>query len=205
MKYPRIKIGDRFGKWKIVAQGPNKGRRVAWICKCDCGVEKSIVRDVLVDGRSQSCGCRYKVKNGLAATSLGRIWYNMMSRCYNHINKEYKNYGARGIGVCEEWKSSNGMQQFIKDMSPRPNGKTLDRIDNNGNYSKENCRWASLKAQMSNRRSNRILEIYGKSQTLTQWSDETGISEATIRARIDELGWNTEKAISCMPRKYKMI
>jgi hypothetical protein len=117
----------------------------------------------------------------------------MKNRCYNKKHAGYKNYGGKGITVCVEWYDS--FVCFLKDMGERPHNKTLDRIDNSGNYCKDNCRWASKSEQQRNRSNFICLEAFGKKQTLNQWSDEFGIKVASIYWRIRN-GWDIEDAIS---------
>lgn len=105
-------------------------------------------------------------------TRLKNSWYNMMSRCYNPKNAAYRNYGGRGIKVCEEWHS---YENFKRDMKPMPKGKTLDRIDNDGNYCKENCRWATMKEQRANQRDRVTFEWLGFEKSVLEWAEFLGI------------------------------
>lgn len=132
------------------------GRRSKWFCICDCGTEKIILQQSLLNGNSTSCGC-YRIerqkasvtKHGMSGTSTHSIWNQMKRRCYKKNHPEYFRYGARGIRVCEEW---HDFKNFYRDMGTRPKNRSLDRIDNNGNYSKSNCRWATIKQQNDNKR-----------------------------------------------------
>lgn len=130
--------------------------------------------------------------HGQSYTKTYRSWDAMVGRCYNKTDKKYKNYGGRGIVTCDEWLKFEG---FYKDMGDRPKGLTLDRIDSNKNYSKENCRWSTQKVQQNNRTNNRILEFNGKSQTVSEWADELQINYSTLANRINFLGWSVEKAL----------
>lgn len=118
----------------------------------------------------------------------------MKERCNNKNNIGYELYKCRGIKVCSRWQ--NSFENFLKDMGERPENTSLDRIDNNEDYSPENCRWATKEQQARNKRSNRLITAFGKTQTLVEWSYETGIKADTIASRIDYYGWNIEKAIS---------
>lgn len=121
----------------------------------------------------------------------------MKYRCQNPKCPAFANYGGRGITVCDEWQH---FEKFLADMGVAPKNKTLDRIDNNDGYYKENCRWASRKRQNNNRRDNRILTLGDVSLNMTQWSEKTGIAEGTIRKRL-KLGWSVDSALTIPSRK----
>lgn len=126
----------------------------------------------------------------------------MKSRCLNQRHHEYDNYGGRGITVCERWL--NSFPNFLADMGPRPEGKTIDRFpNNNGNYEPGNCRWANAIEQANNRRNSRRIEFNGEALTLIEWAHRTGIRSATIERRIYERGWDAERALTCSLRNQK--
>jgi len=123
------------------------------------------------------------------------VWFSMIKRCHDHNNKYYCNYGGRGISVCDRWLGFDGFDNFIEDMGHRPSKNlSLDRIDNNGNYCPSNCRWATAKQQAQNRRSNRLITIDGNEKSVAEWADISGISQRTIRDRLDS-GWDPKKAV----------
>ena len=124
-------------------------------------------------------------------------WMMMRQRCNNPAFTYYANYGGRGIRVCSRWDS---FDMFVRDMGPRPEGTTLDRIDSQGHYEPGNCRWASAKTQANNRRSNRQLTAHGKTMNLSEWATELGVSKQAIRKRI-ALGWNLERALNSSVRR----
>lgn len=157
---PAIDItGQSFGKLtaiRMVARPANtKDAGQFWICKCVCGGEVITTGSRLRAGRrKRGCidcsGAKYRSVDGIKTPEY-ESWRGMRERCSNPRHGSYKNYGGRGISVCEEWK--NDFLKFREDMGPRPRGMSLDRIDNNGNYNKQNCRWASRKTQIRNSRS----------------------------------------------------
>jgi hypothetical protein len=158
-------IGHRFGRLTVIDEAPSLfryGRKFAmWLCKCDCGQSKIIYYSSVAQGLTKSCGClrselsgdrgrKQLTTHGMTKSREFNSWRNMRDRCYNKHNKDYKNYGGRGITVCEEW--NNSFEKFFSDMGKRPIGKTLDRINNNGNYEPLNCKWSTHLDQIRNRR-----------------------------------------------------
>lgn len=131
------------------------------------------------------------------AHPLYDTWAEMLQRCGNPKKQNYARYGGRGITVCERWRS---FEAFEADMSPRPLGGTLDRVDNDGDYSPENCRWATMREQSRNKRTNRVLTLDGRSQTVADWAEEVGIPSSIIRQRIDRSGWSVRDALT-RPRR----
>lgn len=134
------------------------------------------------------------VRHGMTGTSAHNAWRRMLQRCRaNPTNKNYKWYGLRGIKVCKRWLS---FVNFYADMGDPPDGKTLDRFpDNNGSYSPSNCRWATVKEQARNTRSNRIIRFLGRSQPMATWAEEFGITDKTLHYRLKS-GWTVERAIT---------
>ena len=138
---------------------------IVWKCKCDCGKETFVSSDNLRSGNTTSCGCLQKERASETKTihrqsysSEYRAWQNMKARCYNPNNKYYKNYGERGIEVCDRWKDS--FENFFEDMGPKPSSKhSIDRIDVNGNYEPENCKWSTDQEQARNKRNQRDAKL----------------------------------------------
>jgi hypothetical protein len=148
---PMDRSGQRFGRLIAIEQaGRDNAGRVMWRCKCDCGNEKSISSLSLVTGNTLSCGCYFKdrvTKHGGHGKSSFNTWRSMMRRCYNIKDKDFPNWGGKGIAVCNEW---HDYKVFAKDMGEPQGDETLDRVDPYGPYTKENCRWASKVIQARN-------------------------------------------------------
>lgn len=135
------------------------------------------------------------MRGGSKQHPLIAVYDNMKSRCYNQNNHYYKNYGGRGIKICDRWLES--FWNFAEDMIERPSKEhQLERIDNDGDYSPENCRWATRREQGLNKRSNRLITYQGITKTLSEWSLSTGIHRATLADRIDKLGWSIEDVMT---------
>lgn len=136
-------------------------------------------------------------------TSEWRAWSSMLSRCNNPKHPAYKNYGGRGITVYSKWMGRDGYSNFLSDLGRKPSrDHQLDRIDNDAGYFPQNCRWATRKEQARNRRSNKVLSLNGKSQTIAAWEEEMGLQRGVIRDRISS-GWNIEEAITTPQRRVR--
>ena len=184
--------GKKFGKLKVLSFVGIRNGRAFWACECECQNQKTVAGRRLTSGNIKSCGCLTTATHGLSRHPLYSVWMGMMSRCYNSNNKSWKSYGGRNIRVCERWKD---IVNFIEDMSPRPEGKSLDRIDNDGIYEPSNCRWATPKEQSANRRNNNLLCYKGKEQPLLLWAEEIGIKTSTLKSRL-KMGWPVEEALT---------
>lgn len=178
--------GKKFGHWTVLKY---VGKR-KWLCQCDCGTKKEVYGNNLLSGKTKSCGCQIN-KYGNVSRRLIKIYYHMIDRCYHTKDKEYKRYGVRGIKVCDEWR--NDINNFISDMNDSyikhinkfgEKDTTLDRIDVNGNYCKENCRWATITEQANNRRNNHFITYQNETHTIAEWSKITGIKACTIAQRL---------------------
>jgi hypothetical protein len=140
-------------------------------------------------------------KHGLTKTHLFQTWSNAKSRCSDPNSLPFKDYGGRGITVCEEWKNDFKAFYDWAMANGYKEGLTLDRIDNNQGYSPDNCRWATVKEQSNNRRSNTFLVFCGERKTISQWADDTGISRETLYKRLAN-GWDIEETLTTPTRKY---
>lgn len=191
--------GERYERLLVLERAPNASstdNNARWNCRCDCGRSVVAYGQDLKKGKIKSCGClsaSRMFKHGMANTLLNRVWIEMRSRCRNPKHPSYKNYGGRGIDVCPEWAD---FSVFYADMGEPPKGGTIERIDNNGPYSKANCRWATYKEQLRNRRITRMLTVNGVTKPFAQWADECGIPWTTLRSRIERYGWPLEQAVT---------
>ena len=141
--------GKIFGKWTVLSISEKKHKNTSYLCKCICGIEKEITGYNLRKGFSLSCvHCKHKT-HGLSYTSTHHVWRDMKNRCTRPALKSYKYYGGRGISVCERWFS---FDNFLQDMGLKPDGLQIDRINNDGNYEPENCRWVTPKVNRNNQR-----------------------------------------------------
>lgn len=169
----------------------------AWKCACACG-NTHVVKNADLRNTA-SCGClridlgKAKTRHGMHGSKIYEAWHAMKQRCTNPKHKAYKNYGGRGITVCEEWIE---FDNFMRDMYPRPEGSSLERINNSKGYSKDNCKWATPKEQANNTRSNRRISIFGKEITLTEASSISGLSVQTLSWRLGKLKMTPEEAMT---------
>lgn len=193
--------GERFGRLVVIKRIGTRATHPLWLCKCDCGNYAEVTTANLRSGASTSCGC-YKVevtkkiitKHGESYSRIYHIWKAMRRRCNIKDCKDYKYYGGRGISVCDEWENdfaafrewalANGYQEWL----------SIDRIDVNGDYCPENCRWASTYEQNNNKRTSKYISFNGKTGTVREFADKYGISYSCLYARL-KLGWSIEDAL----------
>ena len=176
-----------------------------WICRCVCGKCKQIVGYSLVSGNTTSCGCQRGSKgtHHQTHTRLYRIWKAMKCRCYNKNFPTYSFYGGRGITVCDEWRSD--FESFFAWATTHgyTEDLTIDRIDSNGNYEPDNCRWITIQKQQRNRCSNHNVTYRGRTQCIAAWAEELNMNYWLLRKRIVYLGWDAEKAFNTPSAKTK--
>ena len=208
-------IGRRYGRLIGLREsdpviGKTKKHRRFWF-KCDCGTEKIINPYNVRTGVIVSCGCKLResaaqsgrksATHGESKTNEYRVYRAMLNRCYNPKVDRYPNYGGRGIFVCERWRGEGGYQNYVDDMGRKPSPRhSIDRIDIDGPYSPENCKWATREEQANNKQNSSFVEFRGKRQTLAQWEAETGIRALNIHNRI-KAGWSTERALTMPTNK----
>lgn len=187
--------GFHFGSLTVLSLSKSKGNGAVWLCQCKCGNQKEIRASDMVQGKINSCGCEHAKRiakvsttHGMTNTRTYSIWQAMRLRC-NRINQDYS---CRGITYDDRWDS---FENFYLDMGEVPEGMSIDRIDVNGNYTKENCRWATQDQQANNKRSSVFIEWQGKKQTITQWAKELGMKPDKLRARY-RYGWPLERMMT---------
>ncbi len=200
-------VGQTFGRWTVVSRAPNNKHNLSqWVCKCECDTLRLVTTSNLIFGSSTSCGCYRKellTKHGHAKGCLRTptydAWICMHQRCTNPKNPGYEFWGGRGISVCERWSS---FENFLEDMGERPPGMSIDRFpDQNGNYEKSNCRWATSAQQNRNTRRNHIVAFNGETHCLTDWAEILGILPSTLFGRL-ATGWSIERAFTTKPRAH---
>ena len=216
-----LTTGQRFGRWTVLSEAAKQEgcdhRR--YLCRCDCGKERSVIAYHLVYGQSKSCGClnseltaaRLVIRNtthGMRRTYLYRLWANIKTRCTNKSNHGYAKYGARGIAMYSEWINNPKLfMEYIKmTIGDRPNKSySIDRKDNNKGYLPGNLRWATLSTQARNKRNTVIIVYNGEAKTAKEWSESIGINDQTLLHRVRRYGWSDEKAITTPVRKSSRI
>ena len=213
MRTEKVKVGDKFSMLTVNRfLGTNKHKKRIWECLCECGGKTIVPTSHLLSGHTKSCGCK-KIESPLGAAKIANTrhgltkskeyhaWAELKQRCYNPKNQNYKNYGERGIKVCSRWVDS--FENFYTDMGKAPHGYSIDRIDVNGDYCKENCRWADNKTQQYNKRCTVKITYNGKTESILYWSDTTGISVKSLYDRIYRMKWTIERALTSPLRRKK--
>lgn len=206
-------IGTEKGFMKVIGVKKD-GRKSRLIIQCACGKQTEMMKCYFLDKRRTSCGCRYGVsrenshlyKYGSAKTRLNNLYFSIKRRCYDENSTSYKNYGGRGIKMCDEWLGEHGFENFSEwaystgyDENAKRGECTIDRIDVNGNYEPNNCRWITNKEQANNKRNNRYIELNGEKLSFTEWCDRYGVTPCSVYYRMGR-GMNFEEALTA-PRK----
>lgn len=191
-------IGKKFGRLMVLEELPKRTKygRIVYKCLCECGNICNVIGSRLRNGNTRSCGCSKgrQIKHGKTHTRMYGVYKRMKNRCYNKNNPKYSDYGARGIVVCDEW-----LDDFMNFYNWAINNGyrddlTIDRMDNDGDYEPNNCRWATPKQQANNTRRNIFLTYNGKTQTMQQWAEELNINYSTIRER-HRLGYTDKECL----------
>lgn len=202
-------IGRKFSRLMVLSRAPNNRRgNTRWNCRCDCGVETTVIGSALRGNWIGSCGCASvdtRTVHGHGRrdnrSSEYNIWRGMVARCRNPKYKKYRYWGGRGISVCDRWLS---FENFYADMGPRPSPEhSIDREDNDGNYEPSNCRWATRAEQARNTSKNRLFEYDGRRISMAEAAEMAGLSYQLLRGRLDN-GWSLQRAMSTPRRPGRM-
>jgi hypothetical protein len=191
-----VSVGKVFGRLTVIGAASSKwpDGRARVQAACECGKEASVRVDALRNGNTKSCGCRRGYQtHRMTGTPTYRTWKNMLSRCLNPAHTSFPDYGGRGISVCEEWATS--FEAFLRDMGVRPDGTTLDRINNAAGYEPSNCRWATLIQQARNRSVNVMVQINGETRCLAEWSELYSMPKKLVEHRVRR-GWTPLDALT---------
>lgn len=199
--------GSKFGRLTVIGIADTGTRKTYWVCQCDCGNTKTVRSDSLQEGRIKSCGClkREQDKKNLTVTDakkkfldrgykvggtrLYQIWVGLKGRCFNIHNARYQRYGGRGISVCDEWRNDFSAFHDWAISNGYADDLTIDRINNDGDYCPENCRWTTVKEQCRNRSSNINITIGNSTRTLTEWCEIFELDSAKINSRYNRNGF----------------
>lgn len=184
--------GHRFGRLAVLARDPNsRNGHIYWRCLCDCGNETAVRSGNLISGRTTSCGCHQRetireimTTHNMSNNSLYSVWRSMKSRCNSPNNAGYKNYGGRGIFICDEWDDFENFRDWALNNGYKE-GLSIDRIDNDDGYYPGNCRWADAITQQNNKRNNRHVTYDRETHTISEWARLFNISHSILRHRMD--------------------
>lgn len=202
--------GQRFGRLVAVERSGSQCGNATWLCRCDCGGQAVVSGLNLKSGHTKSCGClrrqtsvsahlRHGHKRVGKVTRTYRIWRHMTQRCSNSHDIGYTDYGGRGIRVCERWRK---FEHFLEDMGEPPPNCQIDRIDNEGDYEPNNCRWTSPRENSRNRRSNCLITYRGRTQCVAAWAEEIGVPRHILYLRLRR-NWSIERTFAQSIRKTR--
>lgn len=195
--------GQKFNKLLVVKETEQREcGNIVWECLCECGKTTYASGTSIKRGNKKSCGCLHKESmqklmstHGKSKTAEYRSWCSMINRCSNKNSDDYKDYGGRGIKVCDRWR--NDFTEFLKDMGERPSKlHSIDRIDVDGDYDPTNCRWDDKKEQAENRRNNLYYEYKGEILSINEWANKYNMSPKLLYARLNTQGWSIEKSLT---------
>lgn len=195
-------IGSKFGRLTIIKESEIRLHKMVSVnCKCECGNDSIATINSLKNGNTKSCGClkietKSNYKNGLRIHPLYSVWANIKQRCLNHKQPKYNDYGGRGIIICKEWENSFELFYNWCLNNNWVKGLEIDRIDNNGNYEPDNCRFVSRSENMNNTRYNTIINYNNETKTLKQWANDLNIPYGRLAQRINKLEMPIDKAFS---------
>lgn len=194
----KIKEGQVFSMLTAIEEkGKDKRQNLTWLFQCECGNSLIATVSNVISENTKSCGCLAtigKATHSACGTPEHKAWGSIKDRCFCPTNCNYKYYGARGITMCAEWRTS--FRAFYNHIGPRPSSShSIDRIDVNGNYEPGNVRWATALEQANNRRNNKLIEFNGTALTCSQWSVRLRFNRRTVHSRLRD-GWSVEKALT---------
>ena len=200
-------ISKRFGRLVVIEKAKSlqykHGKKSAWKCLCDCGKTSIVETNHLKTGHTKSCGCMERKTHDMSYSKPYKVWANMKNRCENTTIPNYKNYGGRGIIFNPKWEKFVNFWNDMKEGYKK--GLSIERIDNNKGYSKENCKWATVEEQQNNRRNNHYITYKDKTMNITQWAKELGIAPHILVSRITIYKWSIEKALTTSIRENTRI
>lgn len=211
-----VTSGSLHGRLTAMRSVGRKRGHTIWLCICTCGQTRNVTEYNLRSGNTSSCGClsrersaertKIRAKHGLALTPEYRTWKSINNRCHVTTDKNYANYGGRGIVVCKRWRrvenNYSSLLRFISDMGKRPSDKhSIERIDNSKGYSRSNCRWATQIEQVNNTRRSVKLTFSGKTMTVAEWARHLGMTDDCLRTRLYK-GWTIERALTQQVREW---
>lgn len=197
-----ISVGDIFYNFtieKIFDDPEKKNRGKLCVAKCRCGKEKTLPLYYIISGESKSCGCLKGTGITKRYKNVYDIWRMMKKRCFDKNAKEYVNYGKRGITICPTWLEYKSFLTWALENGYKK-GLSIERIDNNGNYCPENCKWISLAKQARNKRNNRLLTYNGETKCMAEWAEIVGIKQDVIKDRLNRYNWTVEEALGFKKR-----
>lgn len=202
-------MNKQMGRLTVISRVESKSNRATWLCKCSCGTMIVVEGYSLRSGNTKSCGCLQKDKatvrlrtHGMSSSSLYITFNNMHRRCEDVRDKNFIQYGARGISVCSKWSKFEDFYIWATANGYRK-GLTIERIDNNGKYCPENCKWVNRKIQARNTRRNHFLTYNGITCCIAEWAEVTGICGDAIKDRITRYKWSIERALTTPVRPCK--
>lgn len=202
--------GDRFGRLTVIERDYQKSNHDTWWrCKCDCGNILSVRTSHLIHGKTKSCGCirierivSLNKKHGQSGKSIHNVWMTIIARCDNPRSSIYERYGGRSITYCKEWAEFSVFYEWAL-ANGYKEGLTLDRINNDGNYEPNNCRWVDMKAQSRNRSNTLYVDFRGERASLSEFCERMGMPYNQVRQRIKKLNWSVENALTIPIRGRK--
>lgn len=194
--------GETFTRLTVVGRGRLANGDLGWECLCSCGKTVNLYGHTLISGNNRSCGCLLQEtrdkKHKLLRNRCYRSWNAMKDRCLNTKSPQYQRYGGRGITICDRW--ANSFDAFLEDMGDRPEGASIDRIDNDKGYEPGNCRWSDSKSQGRNRRVNRLVTAFGETKPISAWVDDPRcvVGKHCILHRLNS-GWEGDRVVTTPP------